>query len=97
MEACQTYQLSVTNALDGTKNPDGDWNTMQDPNTTNIHTHGLHISGESPADDVLYVEILPGEGHSCKMNANASPYIQRVLARIYVVTSMDVALDRRRC
>jgi len=29
-----------------------DHNTFHDPNVTNVHTHGLHISGESPSDDV---------------------------------------------
>ncbi|MDH3336517.1 MAG: multicopper oxidase domain-containing protein [Gammaproteobacteria bacterium] len=29
-----------------------DHNTFTDPNVTNVHTHGLHISGESPGDDV---------------------------------------------
>lgn len=27
-------------------------NDFKDPNVSNVHTHGLHISGESPADDV---------------------------------------------
>ena len=27
-------------------------NSFKDPNITNVHTHGLHISGESPGDDV---------------------------------------------
>ncbi len=27
-------------------------NEFKDPNITNVHTHGLHISGESPGDDV---------------------------------------------
>jgi FtsP/CotA-like multicopper oxidase with cupredoxin domain len=27
-------------------------NDSKDPNITNVHTHGLHISGESPGDDV---------------------------------------------
>jgi FtsP/CotA-like multicopper oxidase with cupredoxin domain len=27
-------------------------NIFKDPNVTNVHTHGLHISGESPGDDV---------------------------------------------
>lgn len=27
-------------------------NTFKDPNVTNLHTHGLHISGETPSDDV---------------------------------------------
>ncbi len=30
-------------------------NVYKDPNAVNIHTHGLHISGESPADDVTRV------------------------------------------
>ena len=29
-----------------------DHNIFKDPNVTNVHTHGVHISGESPADDV---------------------------------------------
>jgi hypothetical protein len=27
-------------------------NIFKDPNVTNVHTHGVHISGESPGDDV---------------------------------------------
>jgi FtsP/CotA-like multicopper oxidase with cupredoxin domain len=27
-------------------------NVLKDPNISNLHTHGLHISGESPGDDV---------------------------------------------
>lgn len=65
MEACETYELTYTNNLEG-PNPGGEWNNMKDPNTTNIHTHGLHISGESPADDVLFVELAPGESHTCE-------------------------------
>lgn len=30
-------------------------NAFKDPNATNLHTHGLHISGETPSDDVLRV------------------------------------------
>ena len=30
-------------------------NVFKDPNATNVHTHGLHISAESPSDDVLRV------------------------------------------
>jgi FtsP/CotA-like multicopper oxidase with cupredoxin domain len=29
-----------------------DHNVFKDPNVSNLHTHGLHISGESPGDDV---------------------------------------------
>jgi FtsP/CotA-like multicopper oxidase with cupredoxin domain len=32
--------------------PSPDENTFKDPNATNVHTHGVHISGESPGDDV---------------------------------------------
>lgn len=32
--------------------PSPDHNVFKDPNITNLHTHGLHISGESPGDDV---------------------------------------------
>lgn len=35
----------------------GEHNVFKDPNVTNLHTHGLHISGETPSDDVTrYVE-----------------------------------------
>ncbi len=27
-------------------------NVLKDPNVSNLHTHGLHISGETPSDDV---------------------------------------------
>lgn len=32
--------------------PSPDHNVFKDPNITNLHTHGLHISGETPSDDV---------------------------------------------
>ena len=32
--------------------PSAAHNEFKDPNVTNVHTHGLHISGESPSDDV---------------------------------------------
>ena len=35
-----------------------DHNVFKDPNVTNLHTHGLHISGDSPSDDVT--RILEG-------------------------------------
>ena len=30
-------------------------NVFKDPDITNLHTHGLHVSGETPADDPLRV------------------------------------------
>ena len=35
-------------------------NEYSKPNTTNLHTHGLHISGMSPGDNVI-TEVGPGE------------------------------------
>ncbi len=32
--------------------PNPDHNVLKDANISNLHTHGLHISGESPGDDV---------------------------------------------
>jgi FtsP/CotA-like multicopper oxidase with cupredoxin domain len=32
--------------------PSPDHNVLKDPNVSNLHTHGLHISGETPSDDV---------------------------------------------
>ena len=32
--------------------PSGEENVFKDPNITNLHTHGLHISGEGAGDDV---------------------------------------------
>jgi FtsP/CotA-like multicopper oxidase with cupredoxin domain len=32
--------------------PEAAHNVFKDPNVSNLHTHGLHISGESPGDDV---------------------------------------------
>lgn len=45
------YVLTMKNTL----SPDVEdftENVFKNPNITNIHTHGLHISGETPSDDV---------------------------------------------
>ncbi len=34
-------------------------NTIHSPNTTNVHTHGLHISSVEPADSI-FTEVEPG-------------------------------------
>jgi FtsP/CotA-like multicopper oxidase with cupredoxin domain len=47
----ETYVLTFKNALDY-EVPSPEHNVFKDPNITNIHTHGLHVSGETPADDV---------------------------------------------
>ena len=55
------YKITVINRL-GDNDPDdpGEMNQFHFPNTTNIHTHGLHISPESPSDDI-FKTIHPGE------------------------------------
>lgn len=45
------YVLSFKNLLPYAA-PESAHNVFKDPNITNVHTHGLHISGESPSDDV---------------------------------------------
>ena len=51
MEPGNKYILSLENTLPYSPLDDGH-NIFKDPNVVNIHTHGLHISGESPGDDV---------------------------------------------
>jgi FtsP/CotA-like multicopper oxidase with cupredoxin domain len=51
MEPGKKYVMQFKNLLE--KEPlSEEHNVYKDPNVTNVHTHGLHISGESPGDDV---------------------------------------------
>jgi FtsP/CotA-like multicopper oxidase with cupredoxin domain len=54
----QTYILSFMNSLDW-EVPSPVHNDLKDPNITNLHTHGFHVSGETPADDV--VRLINGQ------------------------------------
>ncbi len=47
----ETYVLTFKNTLPYAE-PSQEHNVLKDPNITNIHTHGLHVSGETPGDDV---------------------------------------------
>ncbi len=47
-----TYVLTLKNLLPYA-NPSTAENDFKDPNITNIHSHGLHVSPMSPADDVM--------------------------------------------
>ena len=47
----QKYVLRFRNLLPY-EEPSSVHNDFKDPNITNVHTHGLHVSGESPGDDV---------------------------------------------
>jgi len=51
MEAGKKYVMRFNNLLPY-QPMTHEHNTFTDPNVTNVHTHGLHISGQSPADDV---------------------------------------------
>jgi len=53
MSPGETYTVTLRNTLGA--EDQGVSNTIRDVNWTNLHTHGLHISGESPADDVFSV------------------------------------------
>jgi FtsP/CotA-like multicopper oxidase with cupredoxin domain len=47
----ETYVLTFKNLLPY-EEPSPVHNEFKDPNITNIHTHGLHVSPETPADDI---------------------------------------------
>lgn len=51
MRPGQKYVLRLENTLPY-EMPNSSHNVFKDPNIVNLHTHGLHISGESPGDDV---------------------------------------------
>ncbi|MGK2926338.1 MAG: multicopper oxidase domain-containing protein, partial [Lysobacterales bacterium] len=51
MTAGNKYVLRFRNKLDYEPASE-EHNVFKDPNVSNLHTHGLHISGESPGDDV---------------------------------------------
>ena len=56
MERGMIYNVTVQNLL-GPENAANDnlqINTPRNPNHTNIHTHGLHVSSEPGADDVFH-------------------------------------------
>jgi FtsP/CotA-like multicopper oxidase with cupredoxin domain len=48
----QTYVLTLKNLLPYVT-PSTVENDFRDPNITNLHTHGLHVSPASPSDDVM--------------------------------------------
>lgn len=63
IKASDSIQLTLTNNLQG---PDFDAAAMNEfryPNTTNLHTHGLHISSQEPQDNP-FVRVGPGEQYT---------------------------------
>jgi FtsP/CotA-like multicopper oxidase with cupredoxin domain len=51
MTSGETYVLTFKNSL-LFEEPSPVHNDLKDPNITNLHTHGLHVSGDTPADDI---------------------------------------------
>ncbi|KAG5185306.1 hypothetical protein JKP88DRAFT_244414 [Tribonema minus] len=67
MKACGKYLITLTNDLAaGWGDPTGAINTLRDPQRTNLHVHGLHISGNGAVDNVVDVQLSPGGGHLYK-------------------------------
>jgi len=62
------YQITVENNL-GPESPDNptESNVWKDGNTTNIHTHGLHLSGMYDSDNV-FISIPGGSSHTYRYN-----------------------------
>ncbi|KAG5191210.1 hypothetical protein JKP88DRAFT_174886 [Tribonema minus] len=63
MQACGVYHLTLKNTLEGWPEgigPEAGVNGEHDPTVTNIHLHGMHISGMAPGDDV-FAAIAAGE------------------------------------
>jgi len=54
-----TVHVHWCNKLDGRIPGNTGHNLFGDPNITNMHTHGLHISPNEPSDNV-FVKIQPG-------------------------------------
>lgn len=66
-----TLTVIINNNL-GANNPNQPTtiNTLHAPNTTNVHTHGLHIGSKSPADNV-FSDIQPGDSYTHVYNLPA--------------------------
>ena len=59
--AGETLRVTLRNWLWDVDNADDSaHNEFRTPNTTNLHTHGLHVSSAEPADDI-FVEVYPGD------------------------------------
>ncbi|EOD37432.1 hypothetical protein EMIHUDRAFT_454914 [Emiliania huxleyi CCMP1516] len=62
-----TLKVTLINNLTDVDDPDaqmaGLTNYQHDYQATNLHTHGLHISGEDPADNV-FRRVAPGDNHT---------------------------------
>ncbi len=84
-------QLTIVNELGN--QPDVDemeaMNTMHSPNTTNVHTHGLHID---PGIDNVFIRIHPGETYTYLYNIpqNHAPGLHWYHAHVHGSVSFQV-------
>ena len=60
LQAGDKVELTLINNLEDRDNT-GEWNQPRKPNTTNLHLHGMHVSGRAPGDDITI--IVPPRGH----------------------------------
>lgn len=59
VEAGDQLRIHLNNLLQNVDNGDDiALNNIRSVNTTNLHTHGLHVSSSAPGDDV-FIEVLP--------------------------------------
>nr|XP_039271227.1 blue copper oxidase CueO-like [Styela clava] len=70
MKPGDTVYVHMENRL-GPDQPEKEHNDLRHPNTTNMHTHELHISSLSPGDDV-FTRVDPGQfrNYSYDININ---------------------------
>jgi hypothetical protein len=61
-----TVTVTLNNNLGPETEETTDMNSYHYANTTNLHTHGLHVSAESPQDNVL-ITISPQGKHICSV------------------------------
>lgn len=60
VKAGDTFKLRLENNLgDEATDTSSVHNAFRQPNHTNVHTHGLHVSSEAPADDIFTL-VAPG-------------------------------------
>jgi FtsP/CotA-like multicopper oxidase with cupredoxin domain len=70
-KAGDTLVVNLVNNLEAADNTAGTMNNYRTPNTTNLHTHGLHVSSVSPGDDAfLEVEPLHSFQYTYQIPAN---------------------------
>jgi hypothetical protein len=63
VRAGDTFNITLVNELEDIDNTDYGMNEFRHPNTTNLHTHGLHSSSKPPGDNV-FVSVKPLSSHN---------------------------------